>query len=433
MMEQKEIFDPMLQVWGVPDEYNIMYSADGKRVVGCCNCLLEEYTVREGCETIAHNAFQNCFGLRRIILPNGLKRIGNSAFKGCTRLQNIEIPDSVTHIGHQAFAQCIQLGQITLPESLQRLEAGCFIYSGIRTVESRSRNFECWNGLVTDVAAGKLVVYVSSANSCAVPEGIRHIGHMAFTGHNELHTVQIPSTVVRITGNPFFGSGVKNCESHSEHYVMQGDFLIEKEKNRLVAWTGEDSSVHVPQGIRTIGNGAFFGKQTLERVTLPDSVVRIGDRAFLECGGLKDFTPSASLTVIGREAFSGCKQLRPFPIPEGVTAIKDWAFNMCKSWDDGQALLPKGLKTLGAWCFAYCEKITDLNLPYGVESIGNYAFANCTGLESANVPASVTHIGRNAFLFCRSLRHIALPACATDHSRILTNCGNVEKIEYNLN
>ena len=432
-MEQKEIYDPLLQVWGVPDEHNVMYSADGKRLVGCRNCLLEEYTVRDGCETIAHTAFRGCFGLRSIHLPSGLRHIESSAFEGCARLQAIEIPDSVTNIGHHAFAQCIQLGQVTLPQSLQRLEYGCFSWSGVRSVESRSQNFECWNGLVTDVAAARLVACVSSAKSCAVPEGIREIEHMAFTNLTELHSVQIPSTVERITGNPFLDCGVRSCVSHSEKYITQGDFLIEKPSGKLMAWFGNDPCAEVPHGIRTIGNSAFFRKPTLKRVSLPDSVTVIDNSAFGECWRLEEFIPSPNLTVIGRVAFALCRHLRPFSLPDEVTAIKDYAFNGCKAWNDGQALMSKGLKTLGAWALSGCDKISHLDMPAGLESIGDYAFAFCAGLKSANIPASVTHIGSDAFLLCTELRQITLPAWAKDHSRILRDCGNIKEIKYNLN
>ena len=70
---------------------------------------------------------------------------------------------------------------------------------------------------------------------------------------------------------------------------------------------------------------------------------------------------------------------------------------------------------------------------YTVTSISDYAFAFCAGLKSADIPASVTHIGNNAFLLCIKLRQITLPAWATDHTRILRDCGNVKEIKYNLN
>ena len=57
--------------------------------------------------SIGDAAFQFCFGLTSIEIPNSITSIGDYAFVGCTGLTSIEIPNSVTSIGNRAFAECI--------------------------------------------------------------------------------------------------------------------------------------------------------------------------------------------------------------------------------------------------------------------------------------------------------------------------------------
>src|SRR6185369_6332772 len=44
-------------------------------------------------------AFNSCFGLTNVTIPNSVTSIGNNAFSYCTSLTNVTIPNSVTNIG----------------------------------------------------------------------------------------------------------------------------------------------------------------------------------------------------------------------------------------------------------------------------------------------------------------------------------------------
>ena len=46
-------------------------------------------------ESIGNNAFEYCYNLRSIIIPNSVIKIGGSAFRGCTSLKSVIILDKV--------------------------------------------------------------------------------------------------------------------------------------------------------------------------------------------------------------------------------------------------------------------------------------------------------------------------------------------------
>lgn len=58
-----------------------------------------EYSVT----AIRHYAFEDCFSLISVVIPNSVISIGEGAFDGCSSLKSIDIPNSVTSIGYGAF------------------------------------------------------------------------------------------------------------------------------------------------------------------------------------------------------------------------------------------------------------------------------------------------------------------------------------------
>ena len=84
------------------------------------NSCYHLYTIKlpESIIKIGDNAFANCMLLRSIELPNGLLSIGDSAFINCEKLKEIVIPDTVTRISWLAFTGCKNLNSIYIPISV---------------------------------------------------------------------------------------------------------------------------------------------------------------------------------------------------------------------------------------------------------------------------------------------------------------------------
>ena len=74
---------------------------------------------------IGDKAFQFCYYLTDVIIPDTVISIGVSAFSDCHGLTSIVIPDSVTSIGSMAFYGCSQLVNVTLPRVLHRSARVC--------------------------------------------------------------------------------------------------------------------------------------------------------------------------------------------------------------------------------------------------------------------------------------------------------------------
>ena len=62
------------------------------------------------------------------------------------------------------------------------------------------------------------------------------------------------------------------------------------------------------------------------RYVIPNGVTSIGDGAFYDCDSLTGITIPDSVTSIGEFAFEDCSSLTRITIPDSVTSIDSWAF-----------------------------------------------------------------------------------------------------------
>ena len=118
------------------------------------------------------------------------------------------------------------------------------------------------------------------------------------------------------------------------------------------------------------------------------------------------------LASIGEGAFRGCWHLTGIEIPDSVTNIGTWAF--CECHGLAQVRLPKRLVEIpdGLFCrtsFEWSKGLERVEIPPGVKRVGKYAFTGCVGLKEVVIPDSVEVIDDCAFYGCKMLVRPKLP------------------------
>ncbi len=140
-------------------------------------------------------------------------------------------------------------------------------------------------------------------------------------------------------------------------------------------------AVIISNGITHVGNHAFDGFVVLKSASLAPSVTSIGDDAFHNCSALAGIELPEGLSAIGGNAFRGTS-LKNVHFPASLTSIGAYAFAMCGGIGDLD-LAASAVLTLGEGAFYGCSGITSLTLPTVYAE--TKAFADCSGLTGVTI------------------------------------------------
>ena len=240
---------------------------------------------------IGENAFEGCYGLTEITIPDSVTAIGDSAFAMCADLTSVSIPDSVTTIGSYAFADCQSLtGSFVIPKNVTAIEEGTF--------------FNCTR--ITNIF---------------IPDSVTSIGDVAFFSCWGLHSITIPESVSSIGVSAF-----ADCIGLTSITIPDRVTSIEP---HTFSSCDNLTNITIPNSVTAISVDAFGGCSSLTNITIPDGVTYIGGYAFGYCQDLTSITIPNGVTEIDSWTFERCENLTSITIPDSVTAIKEDAFIGC--------------------------------------------------------------------------------------------------------
>lgn len=206
------------------------------------------------------------------------------------------------------------------------------------------------------------------------------------------------------------------------------------------------SKVSTAVGVITVPNiadNAFEDDAILESVHLLEGITSVGASAFKGCTNLNSITLPASLSELGTRIFSGCTKLSSVEVAEGnnnfctknnmLLSADGTTLLLCPATQTGRIEIPEGVTTITSGAFEGCTGITEVILPSTLSSIGDEAFAGCTTLSKvyANGAEPAT-LGTDAFKDCTidevwDLNSLSMQAYArTDWA----NVGNSLKFYY---
>ena len=166
--------------------------------------------------------------------------------------------------------------------------------------------------------------------------------------------------------------------------------------------------VQFPEGITSIGYGAFMNCQQLTEVVIPDSVRHIGNSAFSCCTSMSRVILPESLETMNNAAFECCWALEEIRLPDGLRRIPFNAFVHCLNLS--KVTLPKNLVSIGDYAFTNCI-IEQIDFPDSLKTIGISAFSHNL-LTEVRLPEGLTELRDYALVHCR-LQELTLPSTVT--------------------
>jgi len=218
------------------------------------------------------------------------------------------------------------------------------------------------------------------------------------------------------------------CCSSQVQADQSGDYTYTATagETQITGYTGAGGDVTIPSTlggfpVTSIGDAAFYGAG-LTSISIPQGVTSIGHGAFAYCYGLTAITVAADnlfyksidgvlYNKAGTILIVCPARLTTVSIPQGVTSIDDSAFADCTGLTSMS--IPEGVTSIGICAFAGCYGLTTISIPQGVTSIGGWTFDDCIGLTSISIPKGITSIGEYAFYLCTSLTSITINSATT--------------------
>ena len=368
---------------------------------------LTSVTVPDSVTTIGTCAFDHCFSLTNVNIPEGVTAIQDFTFTQCTSLTDIEIPDSVTFIGGYAFQSCTNLLRITIPDGVTSIGQSAF--SSCTSLTSAT--------LPDSITTIGSFAFSSCTNlvSVNIPDSVTTIGEKAFSWCETLTSVTIPAGVTSLGAGVFGGSTsltriIVDADNPCYSNDSQG-VLFDKNKTTILGVPSAFTAYTTPSGIATIGPCAFFGCTNLKSITISKDVKTVGRAAFSYCTALTQVTIPGTITTLGESVFIWCTSLTTVNIGDGITAITEYLFAECESLT--KITIPKSVTSIEQGAFSNCTGLTTISIPGHITSIGNHAFYKCASLTSVTIQDGVAAITRGAFKYCTSLKSITIPDSVT--------------------
>lgn len=115
----------------------------------------------------------------------------------------------------------------------------------------------------------------------------------------------------------------------------------------------------------------------------------------------------AGVKKIGAYAFKGCVNIESIEIPDSIEKIEEYAFSGCENLR--YIVWPRSMPVVTERAFFHCHELERVTLPNTVTEIQEGAFLGCKNLKEIVLPDHVVRIKEKAFMYCESLERIVLP------------------------
>lgn len=243
----------------------------------------------------------------------------------------------------------------------------------------------------------------SNIRNMVLPDSLESIGSYAFAWIHGIGSMHIPSGVKSIGDSAFFAAGVSelSVDSANAYYYAENNALYSKDKKNLIQWMSapDDGVCTVADGCTNIERHAFYGSGA-KVIKFPASVREIDSESFYSVFSLEE------IIVDDRNPY--------FKSDNGILYSKDGSrlVKVPDGWGKTDFTIPDGVSIIGRYAFAQ-GSIETVTIPEGLTTIEIYAFHN-SRIRKLTLPSTMKQIQGHAFECCSLLTEMVIPDSVTD-------------------
>lgn len=391
----------------------------GVGVFVSCSAL-ESVRLPSGLKKIRNDLFSGCKNLRECLIPGSVTAIGDRSFMWCENLSLIKILGrpklSLLAFGNtQKISEsaarpiwCPEIELASIPKPYVKAAVRGFVKSYREDLEQtvirreeyisylKTNRKKYYDDVVSDEAW--LMVFLAE-EVISKREGQK----LLEWGEGKL-TPEMRAALLEYTREeqPDYDLALDDTDTRRSIKALNQSWTytaLADGTQMITSYKGDEDVIEIP---------AFIGKK---------AVTVIGQEAFTpfkrRCTNetarrnIKKVIVPEGVKTLKEGAFYGCRNLCEVSLPEGLTAIQggkymqEGVFTKCVMLT--QIILPQSLCELGEYAFLNCTALSEIDLPQNLKTIGMEVFMNCSSLGRISIPETVKSIGYAAFDGCPNL------------------------------
>ena len=277
-------------------------------------------------------------------------------------------------------------------------------------------------------------------NAVEIGDGVEYLGANIFSGLVNLHSVNLPASLLEINATAFDGcSKLVAIYSDSTDPAACKGLLVENSlscalKNTVATvyakaygptaengnyWLAISTKKTIAWSLREDGSIVIGGSDAMADFTTPESTPWAGARERITSVAFAN-----NITELGENVVNGCSNVTSITLPSDLRKIPASSLAGTKVVND-TAAYEQGLLIIGGHLIKVdaARRNTELfELPIGVLTIAEGAFAGCDDIERVYISQTLAYINNGAFPANNSIETVYVDATAGAWKAITKDC-----------
>ena len=376
------------------------------------NCMnLKEVEIPLPVRGIGAKAFEDCVNLEMVTLPDSMAKVHDTAFDGCPNVEFTATPGTYS----AEFAAALQKSEVEEVEYEDVQESQVINAEEVSGETNTEKSEVVDEKQDADNSSGRNETNRETTDAedptpePSISVETETINNLTLLGQSSIVAGRAVIFIDNRQSNVRSGIDLYQMESKVAESGQNVQNATEGEKMETLlvdgAQKGKDFPKYTIVHNKIIATQAFYQDSELTEYQIEEGIEEIGEFAFAR-SGLTSVNIPEGVTTIGYGAFYHCDGLTEVAIPTSVTRIESYAFDKTPWVENMQTATYPFLIVGDGILIAYAGSDSVVNIPGGVKQIGPQVFKDHMGVTAVNIPDSVEIICEEAFMGCKNLKTV---------------------------